>query len=120
MRVIAKILFGMIFLIAPHVWANPPSGIDLDYDQEKKVLHIEVQHITKDPRKHYIRRLYIFKNEEEIEDFPFAKQTSTAELIQDVTLDLSPKDVIRVKAVCNQAGTKEETLVIPDDKSQEK
>ncbi len=90
-----------------------PGPIDLQYDPQTKVLHAELRHVTDNQRQHHIRRLYVYKNDAPTQKFSYVKQTTATRLIQDVPLDASSGDTIRVKAVCSEAGYKEETLVIP-------
>lgn len=94
-------------------WARPPAEIQLIYDKDLKRLHIEVRHVSKNPRKHFIRKLLLSKNNKELESFSYVQQTTAAALIQDVSLESVTGDVITVEAVCNEAGRKEETLIIP-------
>jgi hypothetical protein len=94
-------------------WGHPPGPIDLQYDPQTKVLHAELRHVTDNQRQHHIRRLYVYKNDAPTQKFSYVKQTTATRLIQDVPLDASSGDTIRVKAVCSEAGYKEETLVIP-------
>ena len=94
-------------------WARPPSKIILEYDQQKKILHMEFKHVSLDPRKHYLRRVLIYKNDEDFIQKNYSSQTNAQGLIQDLTIDLKPGDVIRVLAICSDAGRKEETLIIP-------
>lgn len=93
--------------------ARPPAEINLSYDTEKKNLHIEARHVTSNSRKHFIRRVVVYKNGEEIEKRFYVQQTTAAMLIEDLALEAVPGDVLRVEAVCNEAGRKETTLVIP-------
>ncbi len=96
------------------VFATPPSEIKLEYDQEKKILHMEFKHVSSDPRDHYLRRVFIYKNDVEVVKRQYTKQTNHQKLIDDVPIELRPGDVVRVLAICNEAGRKEETLVIPE------
>ena len=94
-------------------FARPPSKIDLNYDAKEKNLHMELAHISENPQKHHIRSLFIYQNDLEIKKLKYNTQTSPSQLIEDVSLDAKSGDVIRVLAICNKAGRKEETLVIP-------
>ena len=110
---ISKILLLMVLVMVPFVWATPPKEIQLEYDQEKKVLHMDLKHVSSNPRKHYLRRVFIYKNSEEAIVRYYTKQTTPQGLTDDIAIDLSPGDKVRVLAVCSDAGRKEETLVIP-------
>ena len=93
--------------------ANPPSEVILTYDPAKKNFHVEADHVTKNPRKHFIRKLFIDKNGIEVDSRSYVQQTTTTMLIVDIPLEAVTGDVLRVEAVCNEAGRKEATLVIP-------
>ena len=85
----------------------------MEYNAEKKILHIEIKHISHNVNKHYIRRLIVYKKEEQVANFIYPKQPSPTQLVEDVPLEAESGDVIMVKAICNQAGPKEEAFVIP-------
>ena len=69
--------------------------------------------MTSNSRKHFIRRVVIYKNDEEVEKRSYVQQTTAAMLIEDLALEAVTGDVLRVKAVCNEAGRKEIIFVIP-------
>ncbi len=108
-------VFTMTILLSfiPLAWAHPPSQMELNYDQEKKNLHIEITHAAHDPREHHIRKVTIAPNDQEPIIRYFPTQTKPSVLIVDIPLEAKPKDVIRVTAVCNEGGRKEETVVVP-------
>ena len=107
-------LAAFFFILKPVVViAIPPDTIDLEYNKETKTLHIDLAHISKDPREHFIRKLVVFQNDKEVKVYRFNRQTSPQGLTQDVTFEALSGDVIRVLAVCNEAGRKEEEIKIP-------
>ena len=110
-----KILPTLIFILhcCTFSWATAPSAIDMEYDAENKIFHVEVKHISHNMNKHYIRRLIVYKNDEEVGKFTYPKQTSPNGLIEDLPLEAKSGDIIRVSAICNEAGPSEETFTIP-------
>ena len=94
--------------------AHPPSSIQLDYDLQKKILHIEIKHISRNPREHRIRRIFIYVNDSEPRELYLSHQTTLASDIEDIELDAKPGDRIRVKAFCSDSGEKEATLVVTE------
>ena len=94
-------------------WAHPPSSVTLTYNSDEKKLHIEVKHVSQNKRDHVINKLVVYKNDTEANTSKFLKQTSATKLISDISLDAVPGDVLRVKAFCNDAGSREQTLVVP-------
>ncbi len=99
-------------------WAVPPSEIDLSYDVATKTLHIKIIHVTRNVHKHHIRRLEISKNGELISDLKLVSQTTNSKIDQDVTIEAKSGDILTVKATCNQAGIKEESLTVAEPKKE--
>ena len=93
--------------------AHPPTDVDLSYDQGTKNLHVEVSHTTRNLQNHYIRKIVIDKNDIQIKDFVYPKQTTATMLIQDFPIDAASGDLIHITAICRPAGRAEGTLVIP-------
>jgi len=115
---IISLLFNSIILNV--VFARPPSEIDLTYDADKKTLHIEMIHVTNNLREHHIRRIFIYQNDQEVQDIRLVTQTTASMLIQDVPLEAKEGDVIRIKAICKEGGYKEEELTIREEKKEDK
>lgn len=95
--------------------ATPPRAIHLDYDPAKKVLSFSIDHVSSNIDKHHIRRVEVYKNDQLIHEMTLTFQKPQG-VIEELSLDAKAKDVIRVKAICNQAGYLEETLLIPENK----
>lgn len=117
-----RALLFVIFMVGIFVtlsWATPPTNLTLTYDLETKTLHIEMTHVSSHLRKHYIRKILVYKNDQEVEDIRLVSQTTPSSVIRDVVLDAKDKDVIRVKAICSEAGTAEASLTV-QEKTEEK
>ena len=113
-RVITLVLFAITILWhASLCWSRPPSSIQLEYFKEEQILRIDVKHVSKNPRDHHIRKLIVFRNDEEVEKFLFVTQSKAYGFSKEIPLVAHTDDVIRVKATCSKAGRKEETLIIP-------
>jgi len=109
------VIFLFILFLQPFfLWAHPPTDMKLEYDQNEKNLHVEITHVAHDPREHHIRKVLIYQNDEKPIIRYFATQTRPSLLIVDVPLEAKEKDTVRVKAICNEGGQKEETLVVSD------
>ena len=93
--------------------ARPPTEINLSYDLEKKNLHVEARHVTKNPRKHFIRQIvFIGTMWKQRNVSMFSRQAHRCSARMPLW-KRSPGDVLRVEAVCNEVGRKEATFVIP-------
>lgn len=94
-------------------WAHPPTSVTLAYNSNEKKLHVEVKHVSQNKRDHVIDKLVVYKNDVETHTSKFLKQTSATMLISDIPLEAVPGDVLRAKAFCNDAGSREQTLIVP-------
>ena len=95
--------------------AHPPSSIDLKYDSALKVLTIEIAHVSKNPRKHRIRRVLIKNNNEEIKDLVLVTQTTSQGVSLEESIDAKVGDIISVTVYCSEAGLKTESLEVPEE-----
>ena len=102
----------LCLLTGPYAWARPPSEILLSYDYQMKQLHIDIKHVTNDISEHRIRKLTIYKNDTEVDRIHFSAQTSATGLVTDVAIEAAPEDVLRVEAVCSEAGRGEASLTV--------
>jgi hypothetical protein len=97
--------------------ATPASEIKFTYDFAKKILNVNVLHVSPNIQRHYIRRLEVYKNDTIIKTYNYPAQTSPQGLKQDVPLDLKPTDTVHVKAYCIQGGTKEGVFSLSSEAS---
>jgi len=102
----------MTFILCLPLYARPPKEINLEYDKDKKVLLMDIKHISKNPRSHYIRKVIIYLNEEEVGLFRYRVQKAHGIKVE-LGLDTKEGDLIRVEAVCNKRGKLEADLLIP-------
>ena len=115
MRKFKIVILGFIlgFIFIPLALAHPPSRIELKFDPKVQELSIEIKHVSRDVRKHHIRKLQVFLNNENILDLTIAQQERNTGLSYHLPVKAKTGDEIKVKAICSEAGFKEETLVVP-------
>ncbi len=103
------LLFSMLLTIP--VFAHPPKGIELAFESETKVFRMNIAHVVDDPSRHYIEKVVVELNGEEIITQTFKTQTDkkTQEIMY-VIVDAQEGDKIAVTAYCNISGKKTETL----------
>lgn len=106
---VSILLFSMI--LAMPVFAHPPKGIDLVFEPNTKVLKVNIHHFVDDPSRHYIEKVVVKLNEEEIitQTFKMQKDKKTQEIMY-VVIDAHEGDKIEVTAYCNISGKKSGTL----------
>ena len=110
-RILGTLLFLMI---ASSALAHPPSEIYLNYALEIKTLHIEIKHVSDSLREHHIRRLIVYRNDEEVQTLNFNTQKPPG-LETDIIVETKPGDTLRVTAICSEAGNREQSLTIPEE-----
>ena len=113
MKKIVFIFWSIIFLAVSSAQATPPSEILLKYDSQGKTLHVTIKHVSSHLRKHHIRKLEVYKNDIQVGDYNYNNQTKATEQDQNVQMEAVAGDVIRVLAICSEAGRGEATLTIP-------
>lgn len=94
--------------------AHPPSEVRMAYDFEDKALKLDMAHVTRDRKSHFIRRVDLSLNGEERDTiyFPFQKSRTTFET--DISLEAEAGDVVYVKIYCGEGGTEEAELTIEE------
>ncbi len=112
-----KIFFSsltIVFLLLGRspAFAHPPSKIELSYNKETQILSIKVLHVSQRDHKTYIRRIIVSRNNEEVAKDVFPAQAAWG-LEHEVKVETKSGDVLVVKAICSDAGSKEESLTIP-------
>jgi len=107
------LLVTIFFIWVNQGLAQPPAQIDFEYDSQTKMLKVKIAHISINVRRHYIRRLIVTKNSENPQDFYYTNQPQAEGMTVDVPLVAKTGDTIKVKAICSQAGYKEETYLVP-------
>ncbi len=100
--------------------ATPPSGIKLTYDVEKQVLHISAAHPSENMGKHYLRRIVIYKNDQEADALNLSRQKIPAGLEEDVSLAAQGGDKLSVEIFCYKGGSGKGEMTIPKEETEEK
>lgn len=114
MQISALALFVM--LLAECVFAHPPTDVELTFDQETMILTVSASHMVGKITKHYIEKIVVELNDEEIITQRLRIQSSEAK--QEVSYAIPGTrvgDTFSVTAYCNIAGKKKNTLLIEEE-----
>ncbi|PKP23142.1 MAG: hypothetical protein CVU05_00645 [Bacteroidetes bacterium HGW-Bacteroidetes-21] len=107
------LIFLFVLIVSFPAFAHPPKKITLNADPNTKTLKINVVHPVKDTEAHFISKIQILLNGQEVETLNYTKQTSAAAEIVVYTLDeMKEGDKIEVVANCNKAGQKKASVVV--------
>ncbi len=111
-RIFAIVLLSML-VFSLKTFTHPPSKIDLDFNNEEKILKVEVHHPVLLVRDHYIKKIEVYLNDDLkiVQDFDrqLTKETQKAGYF---IFEAKKGDVIKVKAICNKHGDKTVSLVV--------
>jgi len=112
LKIFLVLLINVFFIVQPG-YAHPPSKIDAAYSPETKILSVVVTHPVNDRRKHFIKRVDVSLNGEQIEKKEFKTQTDNATQMVSFTIaGARSDDVITVEAQCNISGKLTETIEV--------
>jgi hypothetical protein len=112
------IAFILIFALAS-IYAHPPADIKLSYDKESKILSVTVIHNIKtskipDPNKHFIKKIALNVNGNELIVESISAQQSDEGEKSAYLLNVSQGDRISVSAACSLSGNKTAELQIEE------
>jgi desulfoferrodoxin (superoxide reductase-like protein) len=101
-----SILFAfIIFSAISSVYAHPPSDIKITFDPKTKMLEAVIMHNTSNPLNHYIKKVDVGLNGEEIIEHSISREDNN--LTQDTRYlvpDVKNGDTLSVEAYCNISG----------------
>jgi len=88
-------------------YSHPPKKVSLNYNKSDKTLVIEINHPVKNNEAHFIDRITITVNKNEIAVINLDKQTSLEQETYVYPIgELKSGDRLKVHTSCNKAGSK--------------
>lgn len=111
---------GVVCFCAHPVLAHPPTDLKLTYDMASRMLQIEMTHVSGSLNKHTIRRIVIYKNQEEYFSKTIARQTTAYGFKEDYPVQAKEGDVLMAKAFCSNGGIARAEYIVPEDISRKR
>jgi desulfoferrodoxin (superoxide reductase-like protein) len=112
-RIAISILLTSTLVFSLVSYAHPPTKIDINFNNEDKILKVEIYHPVLAPENHYIKGIEIYINDNLKIIQKFDRQLSKESQKAGYFLFEAKKgDVIKIKAYCNKHGDKTATLVV--------
>ncbi len=104
-KIVPLILFCSLIIASTGAYAHPPSEVNIEHSSELRMMSIVVAHPVSNSGKHFINKIIIWLNTEEIIQHKISAQDdnkyqSAAYMIPDAKTG----DVIAVEAYCNISG----------------
>ncbi|MCD4782119.1 MAG: hypothetical protein K8S27_16460 [Candidatus Omnitrophica bacterium] len=118
MKTFLMIIF-FILLCVPIVRSHPPSKVELSYDHDSQVLSIDIWHLSRDLKDHYIRRIEVTHKKNKPQVFYLNRQTKKNHFKYEVDLKADAEDTVKVKINCIKGGTKSVVFVIPEQEEED-
>jgi hypothetical protein len=109
----------LVIWITP-VRGHPPAKIDMHFDLTAKVLSVSASHAVSDSTRHYVDRVVVKLNGDEIIEQEFRSQSDNhVQIVEYMIIDAKVGDEIEVTAGCNISGRIKRTLVVEEQIGQE-
>lgn len=114
------LIVSIFTIFSLELFSHSPEKLELNFDNSTKILLIEAQHKTTNPKKHYVKTIQVFLNDDLRITQNFKKQES--KMAQNATFflfDAKVGDKIKVKAECSIHGEKTKEIVIKETEIKE-
>ena len=110
MVVIMSLMFtGMGF-------AHPPTSVEMEFNNETKVLTVFVTHPVNKIDKHFVDKIVVELNDKEIITQTFRKQKDgEAQEAMYIIVDAKVGDTMAVTGYCNISGKKKTSLTVEEE-----
>lgn len=112
-KIVLLILFFGLIVASANAYAHPPSEVNIEYSEELRMVSIVVLHPVSNSGKHFINKIIIWLNTEEIIQHKIGAQDdnryqSAAYMIPDAKAG----DVIAAEAYCSISGKLKEEIKV--------
>lgn len=112
-KIISLILFFGLIVASANVYAHPPSEVNIEYSGELKMISIVIVHPVSNPGKHFINKIIIWLNEEEIIQHKISAQDDNRyQSAVYMIPDAKAGDVIATEVYCNMSGKLKEEIKV--------
>ncbi|HOW87896.1 MAG TPA: hypothetical protein P5561_05375 [Candidatus Omnitrophota bacterium] len=112
MKKIALILCGLL-LLGGQAFGHPPTDIKIEFDNNTKILKAVIYHPVSNRMTHYINKVDIGLNGQEIKTLTFTEQFQQRTQPVEVTIpEAKAGDTISVEAYCNLSGKLEKEIQV--------
>ena len=115
----------LISVILSVVWAvpapgHPPGEIEMQFDLATKVLFISAYHAVSDSTRHYVDRIVVKLNGDEIIEQTFRSQNDNQiQIVEYTIIDAQAGDEIEATVGCNISSRLRRTLFVEEQIEQE-
>lgn len=113
MRWIVSGIAVVMLISAGAAFSHPPGKVELKYEEETHILHVTFEHKVRDAKQHFIYRVRVRVNKEDMieQKLEIQDDTNGGSLIYKIT-GAKAGDKIDVRLDCVKGGSKTGKLVI--------
>jgi len=110
--------YWMLIIIASLIFtgvgfSHPPTGVELEFNNETKILTVFVTHPVSKIDKHYVEKVVVELNGKEIVTQTFRKQKGgEGQEAMYIIIDVNVGDTIAVTGYCSVSGKKRASLIV--------
>lgn len=117
MKKIPVFMIFMLFLGFCSVsYAHPPSDIKITFDTSTKMLKAAIIHNTSNPQKHYINKVDIGLNGQEIIEHKISREdNNNSQTVEYLIPDTKETDVISVEGYCSISGKLKKEIIVKSE-----
>lgn len=112
------VMISLLAILPLPCSAHPPSNVSISYDGENQMLQVAVTHQVSTPASHYVYKIAVDKNGEDILEKEYTSQPTSSRFSYNYSLNASSGDSIKATAYCVIAGSKSSEIIIGDPKLQ--
>jgi len=104
-KVTAFLIIFIFFLTISTVYAHPPSDIKITFDPNTKMLQAVIIHNTSNPLNHYIKKVDVGLNGNEIIEHTISREDNNeSQTVKYLIPDAKDGDIISVEGYCSISG----------------
>jgi hypothetical protein len=114
MRKIAIFIVSCLFILTCSIaYAHPPSDIIITYDAATKTLHAVIKHAVSNPTNHFIKKVNVGLNGNEIIEHTISRQdNNSTQTVSYLIPDAKAGDRLSVEAHCSISGKLEKEIKV--------
>ena len=112
--VTAHILILAVLLFPLSTFAHGPSKVALSYDTGGQTLAVTIKHNVSNPGSHFIDRVIVSKNGEEVLTQTYTSQPDVLPFTYTYEVPAAAGDTFAVKAECNKFGSRKAKLTVAE------
>jgi hypothetical protein len=107
------VLLGLL-LLPQGAPANPPSDLQLSFNETTRVLSVTITHPVADPGTHYIKRVSATSGGTAVSSRSYTSQPASSPFTYTYTLSPDVKGEIQVAAECSVFGSLARSITVPE------